>query len=140
MQKLQSLARDAEQREAQALARCQQNLDSGLTQLKDLRRYREEYRESMSSRCGHSALRWQEYQRFIERLDKAIHAQEASAIEAEVARDRQRRAWLEKRQRLDSLTQLVERRSDEERREDDRREQQRLDAMASDAAFRRGRS
>ncbi len=139
MQKLQTLARDAEQREAQALARCQQALDSSLTQLQDLRRYRDEYRDSMSSRCGHSVLRWQEYHRFLERLDKAIHAQERSAIEAEVSRDKQRREWTAKRQRMESLSRLVDRHGDEERRQDDRREQQRLDAMASAAAFRRGK-
>lgn len=129
--KLAGIASHEEARESRRLGEIQATLGDDRKKLDDLKRYRDEYRDGMATRCGDQAIRWQEYQHFLERLDQAIAAQAERVQEGEARHREQRRVWIEKRQRLESLSRVVDRSTAEEKVLEDRLEQARLDGMTN---------
>ena len=130
-----SVAEHEEQEYSKRFGAAQQDLAAAMKKLAELDAYRREYRESTVVKSGSSAAAWQEHNRFLQRLDQAVAAQQAIVRDGEARREKHRQQWMVKRQRLESLSRAVDRYSDAERIAADRREQRNLD----DAAALRGK-
>jgi flagellar FliJ protein len=127
---------DLEQNEsdaaARALADSQRVLRERESVLAELRRYREDYAGAGRLRNGNvSVVAWQDYQRFIARLDEAIAQQSRLVNDALAECELRRGDWMAARSRAMSLEKAVERCERVEQRADARREQRRLDDVAS---------
>ena len=127
---------DLEQHESDAAARAlgdsQRVLRERESILTELRRYREEYAASGRLRADRvSVVAWQDYQRFIARLDEAIAQQSRLVTDALAECETRRDEWMAARSRAVSLEKAVERCERAERRVDAKREQRRLDDVAS---------
>jgi len=117
---------------ARTLADTQRVLRERESVLADLRRYRDEYLSSSRMRAnGVSIVAFQDYQRFVARLDEAIVHQSRLVAEAQLQYDARRNEWLTARSRAASLEKAVERCSKVEQRHDELIEQRRLDEVAS---------
>jgi flagellar FliJ protein len=136
---------DLEQHEsdqaARALAASQQALRERESVLAELRRYREDYAAAHQRPMRQSIVAFQDYQRFLSRLDEAISHQGRLVADAQLNVDVQRGAWMAARSRALSLEKAVERCVRVEQRAEARVEQHRLDeagmrARALSATFR----
>jgi flagellar FliJ protein len=117
---------------ARTLADTQRVLRERESVLADLRRYRDEYLSSSRMRAnGVSIVAFQDYQRFVARLDDAIAHQSRLVTEAQLQYDARRNEWLAVRSRAASLEKAVERCLKVEQRHDALIEQRRLDEAAS---------
>jgi len=126
---------DLEQHESDAAARIladgQRVLRERETVLAELRRYRDDYVNMGRLRSRSvSVIAFQDYQRFVARLDEAIAQQSRLVADAQLECDARRNAWMAARGRAMSLEKAVARCEDVERRSDARREQWRLDEAA----------
>jgi flagellar protein FliJ len=116
---------------ARVLADTQRVLRERESVLAELRRYREEYMSARSPRKANvSIVAFQDYQRFVARLDEAIAQQSRLVAEAQIQYDVRRNEWLTARSRAASLEKAVERCVHVEHQYDSRREQQRIDETA----------
>ena len=136
---------DLEQYESDAAARVlaegQRMLRERESVLTELRRYRDDYVNMGRLRSRSvSVIAFQDFQRFVSRLDEAIAQQSRLVADAQAECDARRNAWMAARGRALSLEKAVGRCEDVERRSDARREQRRLDEAASRVAphIRRG--
>jgi flagellar FliJ protein len=135
---LQNLEQHESDAAARTLAESQRALRERESVLADLRRYREEYLGGRRLRAnGVSIVAFQDYQRFVARLDEAIAHQSRLVAEAQLQYDARRTEWLIARGRAASLEKVVERCADVERRHDALIEQRRTDEAASRAPVRR---
>jgi flagellar FliJ protein len=117
---------------ARLLADSQRLLRERESVLADLRRYREEYTAGGRLRAsGLSIVAFQDFQRFVARLDEAIAQQSRLVAEAQLQYDARRNEWLTARGRAASLEKAVERCLRVEQRRDALSEQRRLDEAAS---------
>ncbi len=131
---IRSVAEHEEREYSKRLGAAQQALAAATKKLAELDAYRREYRQSSGVRSGAPASAWQEHNRFLQRLDHAVAAQEAIVRDSEASREKHRRQWMVKRQRLESLSRAVDRYQDAEQLAQDRRDQRAQD----DAAPRTG--
>jgi flagellar FliJ protein len=126
---------DLEQHEsdhaARALAESQRVLREREAVLADLRRYRDEYAGSRRPAHTQSIVAFQDFQRFLARLDEAVAWQDRLVAEAQRECEAQRTTWMTARSRALSLEKAVERCERIEQRVEARREQGRLDEAAS---------
>ena len=76
-----------------------------------------------------TAAHWQDYQRFLQRLETAVGAQQQIVRDCERSLASHRRRWIASRHRLQALEKLIEKQRLEERRHDARQEQKRLDEL-----------
>ena len=134
---------DLEQHESDVAARVladgQRVLRERESVLTELRRYRDDYVNMGRLRSRSvSVVAFQDYQRFVARLDEAIAQQSRLVAEAQADCDARRNAWMAARGRALSLEKAVERCEEVERRSDARREQGRLDEAASRMPRTRG--
>jgi flagellar FliJ protein len=137
---------DLEQNESDAAARAlgdsQRVLRERESVLAELRRYREDYAGAGRLRSGRlSVVAYQDYQRFLARLDEAIAQQSRLVNDALAECEVRRGEWMAARSRAMSLEKAVERCERVEERADARREQRSLDDVASStglAALRAG--
>lgn len=127
LKKIVSLAAADERRESVALGQSQRALDEALDRLHALEGYRHDYAASRDIGGEVSAVRWADYQTFLGRLDEAVKAQRQLILEGEQSVDAHRQRWMTRRQRLDSLSRVLERYSRDERAEAERRTQRTLD-------------
>ncbi|MDH4046662.1 MAG: flagellar export protein FliJ [Gammaproteobacteria bacterium] len=109
IQKVVSIADSEERRECMELGKAQRALEDEISRLEELNEYRRGYAERTLPGASVSALRWQDYQHFLNRLDNAVNAQKQLIVNSEQNIDAHRRRWLVKRQRLDSLERVIER-------------------------------
>ena len=131
MQRLISIAAADEQRSSQTLGEVTRELEVAERRLTELDRYRRDYGSRQRPGSGASALRWQDFQEFLSKLDRAVTAQKEVIANNDAKLAAHRRHWLVKRQRLRSLREVLERLQRDERRATDRLEQRSLDEMAS---------
>jgi flagellar FliJ protein len=134
---------DLEQHESDAAARIlaegQRVLREREVVLTELRCYRDDYVNMGRLRSRSvSVIAFQDYQRFVARLDEAIAQQSQLVADAQTECDARRNAWVAARGRAMSLEKAVERCEEIERRSDARREQWRLDEAASRLPRTRG--
>ena len=127
---IRSVAEHEEREYSKRLGAAQQALTAATQKLAELDAYRREYRATTVVPSGSSAAAWQEHNRFLQRLDQAVAAQQAIVQEGEAVREKHRRQWMAKRQRLESLSRAVDRYQGAEQLAQDRRDQRVQDDSA----------
>jgi flagellar protein FliJ len=104
-----TLAELEERHECLELRRVQQSLDQAAHTLEDLLSYRRNYEHGPISFSSVAAVRWQDYRRFLSRLDQAVVSQnELVSSRQQLLRVHQRR-WQEKRRRVGVLDEIRQR-------------------------------
>ena len=121
-----------ERKEAGVLAQCQAQCRDAQEQLEQLRQYRVEYEENLTSngRRGLDSRLLQDYRAFLSRLNEGIAQQELQVQEALKRLEEARNQWLAKSRRKSALDQLVETRQKQHTRKREKAEQQRLDELS----------
>ena len=130
------IARDAEGSCAARVAGMERRLQEAERRDQDLRRYRQEYQDSLQARAsaGLEVRSLREYQIFLARLTAAISAQQTVVEQLKVSCKRERielRAAIARRQ---ALGKVIERVHIEERKMEDRRHQNEQDERAMQMA------
>lgn len=124
------IAETHEQDAAREMGKCRENLDFQIKRLEELESYRGEYSNRLVGTSGLDALKLQEFQLFMSKLDEAIRQQKIIVEEAGKQCDVSRGNWIDKRTRTQALNKVVERYQAEETREQLRREQREQDEHA----------
>jgi len=109
MKIVESVAEHDEQQECRALGESQRKLDDELGRLEELKAYRQTYVPKRKLKNGLRGLEWQDYHRFLNRLDQAVAAQEQVVRDGKSQRKAHRERWAIKRQRLESLSRVIDR-------------------------------
>ena len=111
------------------MGEAQRTLEHELGRLEELMAYRESYMADQSTKKVLQAGQWQDYHKFLGRLNRAVTAQEQVVREGRLNQEAHRKRWAVKRQRLEALSRIVERYRTEELKEAERREAQLQDAQ-----------
>lgn len=135
MQKIFNLAKAEERRVAGEMGRVQRSLNAEISRLQELESYRQNYTEQFRSGGTISASRWQDYQNFLERIDKAVDGQKKQIMNGRETRDVHRRRWMLEKQKLDSLERVVDRFRRAEAQETDRQSQKDIDELSATGRF-----
>lgn len=106
---VQSVAEHEEREECRKMGHSQKILEEKMGRLEELNAYRHAYSLKSKPKNGLSALQWQDYQKFIGRLDEAVVTQEQLVRESRTQQQLHQNCWMKKRQRLESLTRIVDR-------------------------------
>ena len=131
------MAATEERRECRQMGLAQKRLDHEISQLDKLHEFRCEYQHK-NIPTGHvSSARWQNYQKFLQRLDQAVTAQKQQVLTGKQNRDAHRKRWMAKRQRLESLERIVERYRASEKADAERQLQKALDDLPGREDFYR---
>ncbi len=86
------------------MGESQKNLEDKIGRLEELNTYRQLYAAKGKLKTGLHALQWQDYQKFLKRLDQAVAVQEQVVCDGQTRREEHRQRWMVKRQRLESLS------------------------------------
>jgi flagellar FliJ protein len=105
--RVQRLRETEEQAERRRMGQAQRQLDAAAARLEELRAWRKSYAEQRGQLRELSGSHWQDYQRFLDRLDEAIAAQQRIVADGQRQRDALRRRWLASRRRSESLERVV---------------------------------
>lgn len=135
MKKVFDLARTEERKACEAMGRVQKTLDSEISRLNELESYRQRYAKQFKGNQTISPARWQDYQNFLKRIDQAVDAQKVQVMSGRETRDRHRRHWLVRRQKLESLERVVDRFQKAEHVEAERRMQKNLDDLTATSRY-----
>ena len=108
---------------------AQKQLSAEANRLQELKSFRQSYAEEHRLPGEISALRWHDYQRFLQRLDNAVVEQKRKLLSEERNLDAHRKKWMVKRQRVESLERIVDRHRQSEERELERQLQKALDDL-----------
>lgn len=109
MKIVESVAEHEEQQECRAMGESQRKLEDELGRLEELKTYRQTYVPKQKLKNGLRGLEWQDYHRFLNRLEQAVAAQEQVVRDGKSQRTAHRERWAIKRQRLESLSRVVDR-------------------------------
>lgn len=96
------------------MAESQKTLDDVMERLEELKAYRQSYASKGNLKKGLSAMQWQDYHKFVNRLDQAVAAQEQVVRDGKSRREMHQKRWMVKRQRLESLSRVVDKYKDME--------------------------
>lgn len=129
MRRVVAIAAAEERREGIELGKSQRALDAERDRADELTAYRQSYAERPTPDGSVDALRWHDYQNFLQRLDQACDMQVQVVRDTQRNVDVHRARWLVKRQRLQSLEQVVARHLDVQRHDDERRLQKAIDDL-----------
>jgi len=125
------IAGERERRAARTLADDRRRLRELEERCAELERYRDEYAERGAAPSeGSSGAELKNYQRFMDRLDRAIAEARARLERARERCERRRRDWVATRAHAHAIENVISRHRHRERRDDERREQQQLDEHA----------
>lgn len=132
------VAETEEKRECREMSQSRSLLDAEVARLDELKAYRKTYTASKESTGATvNPLHWQDYQKFLRRLDEAVALQKRHVSASQKKCDAHRQRWLLKRQKLISLEKVVERYKKTEREADERRQQKIVDdSPARNGLFR----
>lgn len=108
-------------------------------QLKMLMDYQHEYRNNLNSDMSHGigAQRWQNYQQFIQTLEKAIEQHRQQLMQWNQKVDTALNCWREKKQRLQAWQTLQERQNAAALLAENRLDQKKMDEFAQRASLRK---
>ncbi|VYU76159.1 flagella biosynthesis chaperone FliJ [Metakosakonia massiliensis] len=108
-------------------------------QLKMLMDYQHEYRNNLNSDMsqGIGAQRWQNYQQFIQTLEKAIEQHRQQLMQWNQKVDTALNCWREKKQRLQAWQTLQERQNAAALLAENRLDQKKMDEFAQRASLRK---
>lgn len=125
--KVVSLAAAEEKSFGQQAGKSQQSLNDQLDRLGELNAYRHNYRNDNPALSGVSAVRWTDYQNFLQRLDRAVYSQQQIIQDCEQNVEVHRKRWMVKRQKLESLERVLEKCQQQDAVYEARLEQKQLD-------------
>lgn len=130
------VVRVAEAREKQAasdLGEAQAHLQAQVARLEELRNYQLDYQQRLTATAsqGIQAARLQDFHRFLENLKQAIRQQETLVQIATRMVEQKKQLWFDKRGKLKSYDNVMDRYLHEENLEQDKREQKETDEHAS---------
>jgi flagellar FliJ protein len=125
--KVVSLAASEERHHGDQTGRSQRSLNEQLATLGELHAYRQNYSNKAFANNGVSASHWQDYQSFLQRLDRAVQSQQQIVHDGEQQLEAHRKRWMVKRQKLESLQRVLSRCREQDRSFEERLEQKRLD-------------
>lgn len=108
IEKVVSLAASEEKSFGAEAGRSQQLLNQQLERLGELNAFRQNYRNKNPATSGVSAVRWKDYQSFLQRLDRAVYSQQQIIRDCEQNVAAHRKRWMLKRQKLESLERVLE--------------------------------
>ena len=91
------------------MGESQRKLDDELARLEELKAYWQMYASKGKLKEGLNARQWQDYHKFLDRLDQAVAAQQQVVRDGKSQREAHRKRWMMKRQRLESLSRTVDR-------------------------------
>lgn len=108
-------------------------------QLKMLMDYQHEYRNNLNNDMsqGIGAQRWQNYQQFIQTLEKAIEQHRQQLMQWNEKVDTALNCWREKKQRLQAWQTLQERQNAAALQAENRLDQKKMDEFAQRASLRK---
>lgn len=108
-------------------------------QLKMLMDYQLEYQTSLNDTLsqGMASLRWQNYQQFIQTLEKAIDQHRQQLLQWNRRVEQALNAWREKKQRLQAWQTLQDRQAAAELLAENRLDQKKMDEFAQRATLRK---
>jgi flagellar FliJ protein len=129
LRKVVALAELDEQNECLELKKVQQALDQAVDRLVELRSYRHKYQSEPRFNGSVGAGRWQDYQRFLSRLNQAVDAQSKYVTTHERTLEIHRRRWQEKHKRVGLLGKIMQRYTRAEAQRDERSMQKALDDL-----------
>ena len=109
MKIVQSVAENEERQECRAMGESQRKLEAEMTRLEELEAYRHTYSSKGTLKKGARPLQWQDYHKFLIRLDQAVATQEQVVRDGKWQRQEHRNRWMIKRRRLESLSRIVDR-------------------------------
>ena len=127
LNKVVAIASSEERQSGQAAGQLQQRLEEQLARLGELNAFRHNYTRPKTGSIR--AQHWQDYQSFLARLDTAVRSQQQIIHDCEQKLEVQRRRWMAKRRKLESLQRLLDNSLARESRESERQEQKRLDDL-----------
>ncbi len=130
------IARDAESNCAARVAGMERRLQEAERRDQDLRRYRQEYQDSLNARAssGLEVRSLREYQTFLAKLTAAISAQQSLVEQLTISCKRERTDLRAAIARRKALGKVIERVHMEERKMEDRRYQHEQDERAMQMA------
>ena len=108
IKKVVSLAASEEKTFGEQAGRSQQALNDQMERLGELNAFRQNYRNKNPATSGVSAVRWKDYQNFLQRLDRAVYSQQQIIHDCEQNVAAHRKRWMLKRQKLESLERVLE--------------------------------
>ena len=136
---LKTLAEQEVDSAARLLGEMRRGCQQAEEQLTMLMNYQNEYQTGLNSDMaqGIASLRWQNYQQFIQTLEKAIdqHRQQLAQWQNKV--EQALGAWREKKQRLQAWQTLQERQASAARLAENRLDQKKMDEFAQRAGLRK---
>ena len=109
MKIVKTLAEREEQQERLHMGESQLRLDEEQGRLEELKKYRQSYNVKRRLDDGLPASRWQDYHRFLGRLEQAVATQENVVRDGKSRREAHRQRWMVKQQRLESLSRIIKR-------------------------------
>ncbi|MCG9064382.1 flagellar export protein FliJ [Laribacter hongkongensis] len=133
------LASERTDRAAKQLGQSQQRLQAAEAKLMQLSQYLGEYRQQRLARAsqGMGALQWNDFQRFLERLEDAERSQQRDCEWCRQAVEQARQQWQEARQHQRAMETLTEQEAMRLLAEQTRREQKQTDELATRAFMRK---
>lgn len=127
MERIFVVAKTEERQECEEMGRAQRLLDAEISRLDELLAYRRAYEQKASADSGIQPTHLVDYQNFLSRLNNAVTEQQKHVLSGQQNRDLHRERWMAKRQRLDSLQNVVERYRKSEVQEEEQKAQKILD-------------
>jgi len=127
--KVVSFASSEERRFGAQTGRSQSHVTEQTNKLGELQAYRQTYANKSLLTQGASTAHWQDYQNFLQRLDRAVLSQQQIVRDGERNLAVHRQRWLVKRQRLESLQRVLKRYREQDRHYEERLEQKILDDL-----------
>jgi flagellar FliJ protein len=103
-----ALAKSEEQRVGAELGKSRSSFEEQAERLGQLNAYRHSYQQRSSKVNNASSAHWKDYQNFMQRMELAVRSQLQMVNDAELNLEKHRQRWMQKRQRLNSLQQVLD--------------------------------
>lgn len=127
------LAEEKQEAAAERMRQAQAKLADALSRLDQLDAFRNEYRQRLQQggEKGMPVLQWQDFRRFIARLDEAMHSQQAEVDRCKQTFLLARQAWNNERKQLKAFETLIEREQVRQAALESKRQQKLTDEFAT---------
>nr|WP_280637411.1 flagellar export protein FliJ [Chromobacterium subtsugae] len=127
------LAEERQQAAAERMSLAQNRLNEARARLEQLDAFREEYRQRLvgGGGKGMSIVQYQDFHRFLSRLDEAMIQQQQDLDRCTQRFVMERQAWQMEYKKLKAYEKLLQREQEREAREEARRQQKQTDEFAT---------
>ncbi|WP_293761889.1 flagellar export protein FliJ [uncultured Aquitalea sp.] len=127
------LAEEKEEAAAERMRQAQGALVKAMGRQEQLDNFRGEYRQRLTSggMRGMSIAQWQDFQKFLARLDEAVKTQDGEVEFAKQSFIMARQAWREEHKKLKAYQKLMERENERLQLQESRRQQKMTDEFAT---------